>query len=217
MKNSILPYICLISLTVCGCGSDITSRPAANNTNTIEGVVAALSGNSAASATDGVTDAAWDYYPEADTASAVSGDASVSQDAWAYIDPEEFPTGDVIDLTQMSANMVYATVLDMFTVPSEYEGKTIIMDGTFSLFSNEQTGTLYYACIIKDATACCSQGMEFLLKGNAKYPDDYPEVGDYVKVTGTFELYEEDGLTYCHLANAVMDETIPQGDSAQTP
>ena len=229
MKRISYITICLTSAVLCGCGATVSSRPTGNN-NTIESVVAeqldalnstssdsALSENTPGDAPSGVTDAAWDFYPPDENTDPSDSDASVSQDAWAYIDPDEFPTGDNIDLTQLSANMVYATVLDMLTVPSEYEGKTITMDGTFSLFSNDQTGQIYYACIIKDATACCSQGIEFVLKGNAKYPDDYPSVGDYVKVTGTYELYEEDGLKYCHLTNAVMEEPVGQAGSDQAP
>ena len=63
----------------------------------------------------------------------------------------------------------------------------------------------YYACIIADATACCSQGLEFELSGQHTYPDDYPELGTNITVTGTFQLYQEGGGLYCHLTDAVVE------------
>lgn len=35
-------------------------------------------------------------------------------------------------------------------------------------------------------------------------PDDYPELGSDITVTGIFETYEEDGYTYCRLKNAKL-------------
>ena len=58
--------------------------------------------------------------------------------------------------------------------------------------------------LVSDATACCSQGIEFVLAGEHKYPEDYPEIGDTVTVTGEFNYYTEDYATYCQLLNAEM-------------
>ena len=59
-----------------------------------------------------------------------------------------------------------------------------------------------YACIIADATACCAEGMEFVLEGDYTYPDDYPELGAEITVIGEFQSYEENGMTWYHLVNA---------------
>ncbi len=109
-----------------------------------------------------------------------------------------------VDLTSLSSTVVYAEVYNMMTTPSDYLGKKVKMSGQFSVYQDEQTGNIYYACIIADATACCSQGLEFELIGDHTYPDDYPELGDNVTVTGTFETYDENGTMYCRLADAVM-------------
>lgn len=109
-----------------------------------------------------------------------------------------------LDLTALSSTVVYAEVYNMMTTPSDYLGKKVKMSGQFSVYQDEQTGNIYYACIIADATACCSQGLEFELMGDHTYPDDYPELGDNVTVTGTFETYDENGTMYCRLADAVM-------------
>lgn len=103
-----------------------------------------------------------------------------------------------IDLTELSSTMVYSEVYIMMTTPDKYIGKTVRMNGTMAM-SNGENQT-YYACIIKDATACCSQGIEFVLdKG------DYPEEGAEITVFGTFNTYLEGANRYCQLKNAVLE------------
>ena len=58
--------------------------------------------------------------------------------------------------------------------------------------------------IVSDATACCSQGIEFVLDGDYKYPDDYPAVDKTITVVGEFNYYKEEYNTYCQLLNAEM-------------
>ena len=64
-----------------------------------------------------------------------------------------------------------------------------------------------YACIIADAAACCAEGMEFVLKDNLAYPDDYPEPGAEITVVGEFQAYEENGMTGYHLINARLESS----------
>ncbi len=117
-----------------------------------------------------------------------------------------------VDLTKLSGTMVYSEVYNMLSAPENYIGRTVKMNGSFNLYcqKTDENGEpdlnypIYYACVIADATACCSQGLEFVLDGNFAYPDDYPELGDNITVTGTFETYKEDGTTYCHLVDAKM-------------
>lgn len=110
-----------------------------------------------------------------------------------------------LDLTTLSSTMVYSEVYNIMLNPDSYLGKKIRMNGPFSVFENPKTGQLYFACIISDATACCAQGIEFTLEGDYIYPDDYPELGESITVSGVFETYDEDGYTYCRLKNARMD------------
>ncbi|MGN0350634.1 MAG: hypothetical protein ACI4ES_03200 [Roseburia sp.] len=110
-----------------------------------------------------------------------------------------------VDLTELTSTMVYSEVYQMMIAPEDYLGKTVKMNGSFTVFENQETGQLYYACVILDATACCSQGIEFVLEGDYTYPDDYPEENENITVTGIFNTYEENGYTYCQLINAKMD------------
>ncbi len=110
-----------------------------------------------------------------------------------------------VDLTKLSSTMVYSEVYNMMITPDKYAGKKIKMSGNFGIYQDETTGKIYFACLIADATACCSQGIEFVLSGDYSYPDDYPEVGSLITVSGTFDTYEEGGYTYCQLINAEME------------
>ena len=107
-----------------------------------------------------------------------------------------------IDLTTLSATVVYSEVYDMMFYPENYVGKTVKMDGMFTYYYDEANDRYYFACIIMDATACCSQGIEFEPSEDFTYPDDFPEDGGDICVVGVFDTYEEDGFTYCTLRNA---------------
>ena len=114
-----------------------------------------------------------------------------------------------VDLTVLSSTMVYSEVYNMlYFYPEDYYGKTVKMTGQFNVYQwVDESGVVAdmpvaYACIISDATACCAEGMEFVLEGDYTYPDDYPELGAEITVIGEFQSYEENGMTWYHLANA---------------
>ena len=129
--------------------------------------------------------------------------------------PEEETTPDLsveksgkidIDLTALSSTMVYSEVYYMMMTPEDYIGKSVKMDGIFSVYHDEAADKYYFACIIQDATACCAQGIEFELQGDYKYPDDYPDEGTEICVSGIFDTYVDGAYTYCTLRNAKYDE-----------
>ena len=146
-----------------------------------------------------------------------SGDESGTEPTISSVDIEREATtencsGDVdIDLTSMGSDMVYATVYQFMVNPGEYIGKTVKMEGTYYASYYDQIEQYYHYCIIKDAMQCCSQGMEFIWDdGSHVYPDDYPEDGTQIVVTGTFATYREEGSDslYCCLrdSNMVIEE-----------
>ena len=102
-----------------------------------------------------------------------------------------------VDLTMLSSTMVYSEVYNMTMTPDDYVGKIVKMEGICDCYHDESNGNDYYACIIQDATACCSQGIEFVLADGS-----YPEVGQNVCVVGRFETYQENDYTYCRLSGA---------------
>ena len=95
--------------------------------------------------------------------------------------------------------MVYSEVYNMMVTPENYIGKTVKMRGQLEIAQpldadgNPDPQRIYFSCVIADATACCAQGIEFVLAGEHKYPEDYPQPGAEITVSGTFRTYEEDG------------------------
>lgn len=109
-----------------------------------------------------------------------------------------------VDLTAMSSTMVYSEVSSMMTDPDSFIGKVVKMAGAFAVYQDETSGNTYFACIVQDATQCCSNGIEFVLAGNHAYPEDYPELGSEITVTGVFDTYYEGPFYYCTLREAVF-------------
>lgn len=126
-----------------------------------------------------------------------SEDTGESQETEQQTDEEENETVD-IDLTQFSSTVVYSEVYNMMLTPEEYAGQTVRMKGPLTAFMDDDQSQIYTAVFISDATACCQQGFEFVWEGH-EYPNDFPELGTEITVTGVFELYERDGAEYPHL------------------
>ena len=126
----------------------------------------------------------------------------------ADVDPSTLDYTKVdIDLTAMGKDMVYSTVYQMVYNPQDYIGKTVRMKGQYYVAYSQdpENDNFYNYCLIADAQACCQQGLEFVCTdGHDTYPDDFPEDGSEVEVTGVFEMYEEDGYMFLHLNYADM-------------
>ena len=134
-------------------------------------------------------------------AAAVSGKKEKAEKSSANKAPSK-PEKVDLDLTTMSSTMVYSEVFNMVTTPENYIGKTVKMRGTYMYYYDEKPDHYYFFCLISDAMACCSQGIEFALTKDYHYPEDYPKPDDEITVVGVFDSYEEEGNTYCILRNA---------------
>lgn len=135
---------------------------------------------------------------ESENQSSESTSANESKEA-------EAKNKDMLDLTALSSTMIYSEVYNMMVTPEDYVGRKVKMKGQFAVYQNPETGENYYAAVIADATACCQQGLEFVLSEKYKYPEDYPQLGTEVVITGVFEIYKEKGFPYCHLVDAKLE------------
>lgn len=119
----------------------------------------------------------------------------------------EGSSGVDYDLTNMDSDMVYATVYQLMMDPSSYEGKTFRITGQYYTSHDDKTGNTYEFCLIKDALACCAQGLEFVWGDGSHSADEYPAQESEITVEGTFETYTEDGdsNTYCHLVGCTLN------------
>lgn len=176
--------ILLVFLSFVGCGSSSTDR---------EGY-----GNQGKSVDDVLQEQMSDSAQSAGDASATVPKGS-SADVRAAGDTEPAD----VDLTKLSSTMVYSEVYSMMNSPENYMGKRVRMRGSFAFAEGDNK--YYFACLISDATACCAQGIEFVLKDERQFPDDYPERGTEITVYGVFDTYKEGERQYCQLVDAVME------------
>lgn len=208
MKKMRMTAVLLLAVLLAGCAD---SSGGADSSTSAEKVETAASAENAG-AEDGMDSAAEDVNGEDGMSAADSEDsltestenmeAADGMDSAENEDSSdsEIAEGEVdLDLTQMSSTVVYSEVYNIMTDPETYMGKTIKMDGQFAVYTDEETGKHYFACIITDATACCQQGIEFIWEGNHMYPQDYPEMGTIITVTGVFDKYEEYGNIYYYM------------------
>lgn len=116
----------------------------------------------------------------------------------------QYEEGIDYDLAAMSNTLAYSIVYNMVCSPQDYLGTTVRMQGVYTCSYDEANDKHYFACIITDANACCSQGIEFELTDEYTYPDDYPEEGSVICVTGVFDVYQEGDTSYCTLRDATL-------------
>lgn len=187
----LLAAVVLIS----GCGKQTDNGKGINNGKTVDKVIESQVKKEEQKKTEESTkeDTQKNDQQNTDTQTSESVQGSVNA-------PE---TAVDVDLSVMDSDMIYATVYQMMSDPEQYVGKTFRIEGKFYVTYDEMTKSQYYYCVIKDATECCAQGLEFVWgDGSHIYPDEYPTDGTEVIVDGTFELYMENDSRYCRLANA---------------
>ncbi|MBR4641034.1 MAG: hypothetical protein IKO79_10790 [Butyrivibrio sp.] len=208
-KMRYIAALTLVVLITSGCADDsdaARSKPG-NGAKTIDDLIEE---QNAASDMSSLIAEYGEYEEEDEDASYddILGASDSSAAASSFHTAEEIDVeGDYVDLTKQSSTMIYTTVYNMMYYPENFVGKTIKMTGNYSEYIAEDTGKRYFACIIKDATACCSQGVEFELTEDYKYPDNYPKEADPITVEGVFDLYKEGEYQYCTLRNAKLCES----------
>ena len=199
MKRTIcVLMIVIMTFSLAGCGGSASSKPSGNTgNNTVQNVLNQQIKDAEATGSENAP---------AETQKPASAEPNTkSEDS-----PKAEASYDV-DLTKLSSTMIYSEVYNMMSEPEKYVGKSIRMNGQFALYqATDAEGKpipdqIYFACVIADATACCSQGLGFVLAGDQKYPEEYPEINTEITVTGTFDTYKEGQNEYCNLVDARLE------------
>lgn len=107
------------------------------------------------------------------------------------------------DLTEMNADMIYATIYMVVSDPESYNGKKFRIYGNCYNFPTTDGKSMSHYCLIKDAMACCAQGLEFILKNP---PEKFPEDDTPIIVEGELESYTLPDIPtpLCRLVNATL-------------
>ena len=206
MRKLIIPLLCIvIILNFTGCGNSNSSGRTENKPAGVVDVIEAgmAEEDSKKSDTENqISESDADYND--DVQDEINTDISTPEPVSEPETPGNSTDGIDVDLTALSSTMVYSEVYNMLLSPDDYIGKTVKMDGTFAYYHDDSSDKDYFACIISDATACCSQGIEFMLTDDYSYPDDYPEEGGNICVVGVFDTYREGDYTYFTLRDATL-------------
>ena len=201
-----------LGVSVTGCG---TSARNVNKKNSVDNVM--KNQMEAEDSTQETQEDTTDSQNADDAESSVSQNNASSQTGSALTDNNimggagsingNSSSGVDYDLTNMDSDMVYATVYQLMMDPSSYEGKTFRITGQYYTSHDDKTGNTYEFCLIKDALACCAQGLEFVWGDGSHSADEYPAQESDITVEGTFETYTEDGdsNTYCHLVGCTLN------------
>ncbi|MEG1432539.1 hypothetical protein [Eubacterium sp.] len=109
------------------------------------------------------------------------------------------------DLTQMGETLGYSQAVQILNAPQDYVGKTIRIQGVFKVAISKNTDYFCFYTPISDVTACCSVPLEFTWEAGS-YPEDYPEVGTPIEITGEFQSYKIEGAkaTFYHLTHTTV-------------
>lgn len=213
MKKKLISLLICLSFLVTGCGAGGTAQHTGGQGSSVDEVLQAGMAEADAEAAQSDQNSEYEIVVPLDSNDPALfdlGDGTAIQAAAESNppDPDEMKElyssteGVDVDITVLNSIMTYSQVFDMITNPDSYKGKVVKMDGMYVCNFPKEGEQFYCACVIMDATACCSQGIEFELDDTYAYPDDYPEYEDTVTVIGTFDTYMEDGYQYCTLRNA---------------
>ena len=170
MKKAFFIMLCAAALALTGCGQE-TPDTTANTLTTVA-----------------PTQTVQAIQTESPTAAPVFSEETEA--------PSAESSAAEIDLTSMSSTMVYSYVFNMVTAPGDFIGQRFKIRGTYDEQYWDQTNLTYHYIVIADATACCAQGLEFVLTdGSAAYP----QMGEEFEISGTFGTYLENGNLYIQI------------------
>lgn len=203
MKKLITILLCLAMIaSLAGCGGDNgSSSKTGSNSKGVEDVLEEGMAEADAQKADAQTSSAGEDF----TFSTEFSEETAANDVPETVDVESIVSsteGIDVDLTKLSSTMVYSEVYNMMNTPDDYIGKTVKMVGMSATYHDQDTDNYYYACVIADATACCSQGIEYILPEGQEYPKEKVRI----TVTGVFDTYEEGEYRYCTLRDAELIE-----------
>lgn len=128
--------------------------------------------------------------------------SDTDESAETKTDEQSIADGKVdLDLTDLSTTMLYSEVFNIVNDPDKYRSQTIRMTGYCSYYYNSLSKEMVYSCLIPDAAACCSQGIQFQLEDGY----EYPEQGEKITITGTFDTYEIEPFSYPVIKNSRLE------------
>ncbi|RRC94150.1 hypothetical protein EII25_01325 [Erysipelotrichaceae bacterium OH741_COT-311] len=108
----------------------------------------------------------------------------------------------------VTEKLFLSQINDIYYNFSDYENKTIVVEGMYTLFSNEDKSKVV-PVVFREGPGCCGNDGwgGFLLNIE---PQDLPDK-EWIKVTGKPYLEKEDGYTNLFLEVESIEVTLPRG------
>lgn len=130
-----------------------------------------------------------------------------SQEQEAPADVEEAAQSDPeTDVVEIKEKMFITQINDIYLNPDEYKDKKIKLEGFHSVV--EMDGETVHG-VIRNGPGCCGNdgvaGFEFVWDG------EYPKENDWLRVVGTLEIVEEDGIEYMYLKASEVEVLEKRG------
>ena len=149
----------------------------------------------------------WSQKADVGSSADINNIESSTQTAGTDVKSEE-PKADGqvdYDLSSMGPDMVYATIYQMMIDPKSYVGKSFKVTGNYYSSYSKENDQYYHFCMVKDAAACCAQGLELLWADESMNKhENCPDEEALVTVEGVFETYEEGQNTYGRLKDVKL-------------
>jgi hypothetical protein len=125
--------------------------------------------------------------------------ASCGESAYNAFETSGGGTADTVDLSKMSSTVTYSMAMNIvYYHPTDYIGKTLIVDGVYSEKIYEDV-TLRFVSL-SDVTGCCFIDIEFI------YEENMPSNNSKIRVVGIYERYYKGGKAcYRIVASEVND------------
>lgn len=119
-------------------------------------------------------------------------------------DPEK------IDL-EIREKMFVTQMTELWINTPDYLGKTIALEGMFSVYTSPTSGKSFYSVYRKSPGCCGNDGVTGL---DVVWEDPsvaYPADNEWVRAVGTLEQYEDEGYPYLRLRLRTLDVLAERG------
>jgi hypothetical protein len=100
-------------------------------------------------------------------------------------------SGDVIEINE---KMFIAQTNDIYLNIKDYIGKTVRYQGFFAQYQDAETSETY-SFVVRNGPGCCP-GVDNTAGFEVAWGEQWPNLDDWVEVSGKLELYEDSGGEY---------------------
>jgi hypothetical protein len=103
------------------------------------------------------------------------------------------------DLSWLSATVLSAEVMNIYSDGRANLGKTIRVRGIYDNFYHPQLRIYIHQILTLEGDDCCREGFEFRWSGNNEPSDGFPPLGSFIEVDGVLKIHQDLGQPLLYL------------------